>query len=167
MNWAGGSGIAWKQELWLFLNQLYYEIFEQGPWPICWGKFLPRWLLAPFDLYLPHSWDDYSELIDQTLLNPTTEKTLWGMTYKYHADVLSWPAVDYAHINMPYLLVSGTKDPALDSNDVFAEKALEHGIDITYLRIEDMDHFIRKRPDVTKQSFDWLEAVIAQDANDS
>lgn len=28
---------------------------------------------------------------------------------------------------------------------------------ITYLRVEDMDHYVRRRPDIIEQSFEWLK----------
>lgn len=46
------------------------------------------------------------------------------------------------------------------SSDAFVEKAKSLGVNVTYLRIEDMDHYVRKRPDIINQSFEWLKNQI-------
>jgi hypothetical protein len=37
---------------------------------------------------------------------------------------------------------------------------MEAGAPITYFRIEGMDHWLRKRPDVIDQSFEWLKEQL-------
>jgi len=51
-------------------------------------------------------------------------------------------------------------DTIIDSADAFAMKAQAAGVNITYFRVEDMDHYIRRRPDIIEQSFVWLEQYL-------
>ena len=57
----------------------------------------------------------------------------------------------------PFLVVQGTEDPNIESCDEFVRKAKEAGAPIEYIRVEGMDHYIRKRPDIIDQSFQWLK----------
>ena len=59
----------------------------------------------------------------------------------------------------PYLVVSGALDTIIESSDEFV-KAQDKGTPISYHRIPDMDHYVRKRPDVIGDSFKWLENVF-------
>jgi dipeptidyl aminopeptidase/acylaminoacyl peptidase len=58
------------------------------------------------------------------------------------------------------LVVAGTKDSIIDSSDAFVCKAKEAGAPVTYMRILDMDHYVRKKEDVIKESFDWLKKQL-------
>ena len=93
-------------------------------------------------------------------LNPTVEKFFLGMTYKYHSDALLFPKNNYLKLNKPFLVVTGVKDSIIESSDAFVKKAKYFGVNITYFRISDMDHYIRLRPDVIKKSFEWLNQVL-------
>lgn len=64
--------------------------------------------------------------------------------------------VDYKKIRTPFLFVAGAEDTIIDSSDAFVEKAKNSAVNMTYLRVEDMDHYVRKRPDIINQSFEWL-----------
>jgi dipeptidyl aminopeptidase/acylaminoacyl peptidase len=86
-----------------------------------------------------------------------------GMTWLYHADAFQKPPTDYNKIRSPFLVVEGTEDSTLASSDLFVQKAQEAGAKITYFRIEGMDHYIRKRPDVIDASFDWLKMQLSSD----
>ena len=44
----------------------------------------------------------------------------------------------------PYLVVAGVKDSIIDSSDAFVRRAKEVGVPVTYMRISDMDHYVRK-----------------------
>lgn len=68
-----------------------------------------------------------------------------------------YPKVDYKRIRTSFLVVAGAKDTIIHSSDTFVEKAKNLGVDVTYLRIEDMDHYVRKRPDIINRSFEWLK----------
>lgn len=78
----------------------------------------------------------------------------------YHADALNWPKADYKQIKSPYLVVAGAKDTLIKSSDTFVEKAKQAGVNITYLRVSDMDHYVRKNQDILDQSFEWLRQLI-------
>jgi acetyl esterase/lipase len=112
------------------------------------------------DSDLPKTRQEYDAIMDQTLQNPLSDKYFMGMTYKYHADALRYPQPDYAKISTPFLVVAGAKDTIIGSSDEFVRKAKVAGAPITYLRIPDMDHYIRKRPEVVQQSFTWLKQFV-------
>ena len=82
---------------------------------------------------------------------------------KVHPDALTtYPKPEYGKMKTHYLdlVVAGTKDSIIDSSDVFIRKAKETGAPITYMRISDMDHYVRKKEDVIKDSFAWLKKQI-------
>ena len=139
------SGIgdwSWREELWAFLQQLKIED--------------PK----AFQSEDITSHSDYDARMDETLRNPTADKYFFGMTYKYHADALTYPKVDYSKISMPFLAVAGAKDSFIMSSDAFVEKAKKAAANITYLRVPDMDHCVRKRADIVQQTFDWLQKQL-------
>lgn len=108
------------------------------------------------DLCLPKSRNDH----DQAMMRPlkTVNLKLAGMTYKYHHDaVIVYPKPAYEKIKTPYLVVAGTKDSIIDSSNAFVQKAQKAGAPVTYMRISDMDHYVRKKEDVINDSFDWLK----------
>jgi acetyl esterase/lipase len=90
------------------------------------------------------------------------EKEFMGMTYRYHADALTYPSPEYHAIRAPFLVVVGTLDPFIDSCDAFVEKAGTAGAQITYIRVPDMDHYVRTRLDIIEQTFEWLKAADCQ-----
>ena len=57
-------------------------------------------------------------------------------------------------------MVNCILDSIIASCDLFVYNARQADVSITYLRIDDMDHYIRKRPDVIEQSFDWLKEQL-------
>lgn len=50
--------------------------------------------------------------------------------------------------------------PYIHSIDAFVEKAKNLGVNVTYLRVEDMDQYVRKRPDIINQTFEWLKSQL-------
>lgn len=58
------------------------------------------------------------------------------------------------------LVVAGTKDSIIDSADAFVKKAKKAGAPVTYMRISDMDHYVRKKEDIIKDSFTWLKEKL-------
>lgn len=133
VNWSGAGDWSWREELWLFLQRLIDDN--------------PEYALSKID---------YDLLMDDIMLNPSTARYFLGMTYKYHADAMLYPTVDYNKILTPFLVVAGAEDTAIPSSDAFVEKAKNSGAPITYMRVENMDHYIRKRPEIIHQSFEWL-----------
>lgn len=154
MVWSGVGDWSWRDELWVFIE----DMKKQAPWWMkLWGL-MPRWL--PFAFDLPKTRYDYDTLMDEILKTPDANQEFMGMSYKYHEDALTWPAPEYQKIHTPFLVVTGAQDSTVDSSDAFVEKARSAGANITYLRISDMDHYIRKRPDVIEKSFAWLRQQI-------
>jgi hypothetical protein len=154
INWSGAGDFSWRDELWYFINHM----INYGHWSFKFIAYLPSWMLYSLDWYIPKSQKEHSSAMDETIKNPTPDLYLAGMTYKYHADALiTYPEIEYSKILTPYLVVSGTKDSFINSSDAFVMKAKEAKAPITYMRVEGMDHYVRKREDVIKSSFDWLK----------
>ena len=122
---------------------------------------MPSWMPYSLDLYFPKSRKAYDKAMDETIKNPSADLQLASMTYKYHADALNtYPKPAYEKMKTPYLVVAGVKDSIIDSSDAFVRKAKETGAPISYMRISDMDHYVRKKEDVIKGSFEWLKQQI-------
>lgn len=159
VNWVGAGDWNWADELWQFFenwknNSFWMRLYDA----------IPRW--CPFSSDMPQTREEYDELVQHIILNPTVDKSLAGMTYFYHADAFQRPVIDYSRIYAPFLVVEGTEDSTIISCDHFVQKAMTVGAPITYLRIEGMDHWIRKRPDVMDLSFEWLKEQL-QDSSES
>ena len=155
INWCGAGDWPWNEELWAFICTMR----KNSPWWFKMWDVVPTWL--PFSLKLPKAKKDYDLCMNQALENPCIEKEFMGMTYLYHADALQYSAHDYQKIKTPFLSVVGSEDPMIASSDSFVQKAKLAGANITYLRVESMDHYVRRRPDIIEQSFEWLRQQIA------
>ncbi len=154
INWSGAGDWPWRDELWYFMQ----STIQKTPWYIRLRAQLPSWMPFSLELYFPKSRKAHDKAMDETIKNPTENFKLAGMTYKYHADALkTYPKPKYGKMKTPYLVVAGVKDSIIDSSDAFVRKAKEAGAPITYMRISDMDHYVRKKEDVIKDSFAWLK----------
>lgn len=160
VNWVGAGDWSWADELWQF-----FEHWKQDSFWIRLYDAIPRWL--PFSSDIPQTRQEYDELVQQIIQNPTPNQWMGGMTYLYHADAFQRLPHDYGNIRAPFLVVEGTEDSTIDSCDQFVQKAREAGAPITYFRIEGMDHWLRKRPDIIDRSFEWLEAQLIGPIPDS
>jgi len=153
VNWVGAGDWDWADEFWEFWEQLKKNNFLIRLYDL-----LPRWM--PFASDIPQTRQEYDQLVEHIKQNPLPDKWLGGMTYFYHADAFQQKRIDYKKIYAPMLVVAGAQDSIIVSCDEFVAKAKAAGAPITYLRVEDMDHWIRKRPDVIKKSFEWLRENI-------
>ena len=153
VNWVGAGDQNWQEELWNFIKDLRKNL----PWRYKLLDMIPSWI---YDFGVPKKYEKYCHIMQGTLSDSTAKKSFLGMTYKYHADALTYPQVDYACLTTPFLSVIGSLDPMIVSADMFAQKALEAGVPLTYMRIEGMDHSIRRRLEVVAQSFDWLREQL-------
>jgi len=156
VNWSGAGDWSWPDELWSFLGQMRQDI----PWYVYLRGMLPKWAPFSIDFYLPSTRTEFDQAMTNALNDPSTEKSLFGMSHKYHADAMKFDNPSYQSIKTPFLVVAGAKDSIIHSTDAFVDKAKKAGMDISYFRIDDMDHYIRKRPDIVKKSFDWLNKKI-------
>lgn len=155
INWSGAGDYSWDLELWEFIQ----DFRANAPWYIQFLLALPRWV--PFVPYIPKEKVEYEVIINEIINNPTPDLKFFGMTYQYHADALKYyPCPEYEKITTPYLVVAGAYDSFVKSSDAFVEKALLAGCSLTYMRISNMDHFVRKREDVIQNSFAWLNEVL-------
>jgi pimeloyl-ACP methyl ester carboxylesterase len=145
VNWVGAGDWNWREELWVFVQNMR----KNAAWWLKLWDLVPQWM--PFALNIPKDRLEYDLRMDETVLHPCVDKEFLGMTYLYHADALQWPMVEYEKIKTPYLVVAGAQDSIIDSCDAFVCKAQDAGADITYMRIADMDHYIRNRPDIVVQ----------------
>lgn len=157
VNWCGAGDWSWREELWAFVGNLQNN--ASLGWRAYLFKVIPRWMY--WAIGLPRTREDYDRQMDETLAHPIASKKFVGMTYKYHADALLYPSYDYVRIRTPFLVVVGAQDSIIDSADAFVEKAQAAGAPITYMRLTDMDHFIRRRPEIIEQSFQWLKEQIS------
>lgn len=154
INWSGAGDFSWRDELWVFIQSM----IQSAPWYLKLRAQLPLWIPFSLDLYWPKSRNEHDQIMDEAIKNPTVDRKVAGMTYKYHADALNiYPKPEYTKIKTPYLVVTGAKDSIIDSSDVFVQKAREAGAPITYMRVIDMDHYVRRRADIIADSFDWLK----------
>jgi hypothetical protein len=144
MNWSGAGDWSWGEELWAFCQKLNKD---------------PNSNDCRTDWKDIASKEHYEERLDAIKKNPTSELDFFSMTYKYHKDALLWPKPDYKKIRTPFLVVAGTQDTIIESSDAFVEKAQNAKVPLTYLRVE-MDHYVRKRPDIIKKSFEWLDQIL-------
>lgn len=151
INWCGAGDWNWADELWAFIQ----DMRNNGPWWIKLWDCSPRWV--PFAPNVPKSRQEFDTRMKETIAHPCPAKEFLGMTHMYHADALAYPAPAYDTIKTPFLVAAGAKDSIIDSCDAFVQKAQEAGIPITYIRVPDMDHYIRKRPEIIVQSFNWLQ----------
>lgn len=157
VNWSGAGDFSWRDELWYFMQ----DINQEMPWHVKLRAQLPSWMPFALDFYCPKSREDHDNAMDETINNPTERLKLAGMTYKYHADALKiYPKPEYKKIKTPYLVVAGEQDSIIHSSDAFVHKAKEAGAPVTYMRISDMDHYVRKKENVINGSFSWLETQI-------
>lgn len=157
INRSGAGDFSWRDELWTFMQGM----IQNTPWYIKLRAQLPSWMPYSLDLYFPKSRKNHDNAMDETIKNPSADLKLAGMTYRYHADALNtYPKPAYGKMKRPYLVVAGTKDSIIDSSDAFVQKAKGMGAPITYMRISDMDHYVRKKEDVIKDSFGWLKKQI-------
>ena len=157
INWSGAGDFSWRDELWIFMQ----DMMKNVPWHVKLRAQLPSWMPYSLDLYFPKSRKDHDNAMDETIKNPSADLKLAGMTYKYHADALNtYPKPAYEKIKTPFLVVSGAKDSIIDSSDAFVRKAKEAGAPVTYMRLSDMDHYVRKRGDVINDSFAWLKKQL-------
>jgi len=144
INWCGAGDRSWRDELWSFIQAM----IRNTPWHVKLRAKLPSWMPYSLDLYFPKSRDDHDRAMNETIKNPTADLKLAGMTYKYHHDALvvyPKPEAEYKKIKTPYLVVAGARDSIIDSADAFVRKAKAAGAPITYMRISDMDHYVRKK----------------------
>jgi len=154
INWSGFGDWSWRDELWVFIE----GVKKQGPWWLSCLAYVPSWVsCVP---YIPKNRSDYDLCMDRALKNPTSQQDFMGMSLMYHADALRYPAVNYEQIKTPLLVVAGALDTIIDSADAFVMKAQAADVHLTYFRVEDMDHYIRRRPDIVEKSFVWLEQYL-------
>jgi pimeloyl-ACP methyl ester carboxylesterase len=158
INWSGASDLSWRDELWIFLEGRRAELLKSAPWHIKLRIHLPHW--CPLAVDFPRNKREHDAIMDRTRAHPTYQREFMGMTYAYHADAEAWPKIPYDKIQAPYLVVAGAKDTIIKSCDAFVEKARTQGVNITYLRVADMDHYIRRRLDIIQRSFTWLKSIL-------
>lgn len=154
INWSGAGDLSWQEELWAFIEAFR----KQMSWYLKLWDCMPAWV--PFSFKVPKTKNDYDVYMQSILPNPSTEKYFMGMTYKYHVDAMLYLPHDYKKIRSAFLVVSGAQDSLITSSDAFVQKAQEAGAPVTYMRIEDMDHYIRHRFDIIKKSFEWLREQL-------
>lgn len=145
--WSGAGDWSWREELWVFLQSLCVEGSAKGA-EACQNAAARQ---------------QYEARLDEVVRHPSAQHYYVGMTNRYMADALTYPGPDYKNIQGKLLMVTGVKDTLIQSSDDFYKKAKQAGMDVTYWRIEDMDHYIRNRPELIKRSFEWLKQQLEPD----
>ena len=102
----------------------------------------------------------YDSRLDDIALHPSAQLYFFNMTNMYMADAMKFPEPDYKNFHGELLMVSGVKDTLIKSSDDYYRKATRAGVDVTYWRVEDMDHSIRNRPELIERSFVWLKQQL-------
>jgi len=154
INWSGAGDWPWREELWAFIENLKMAN------PEC-----PHGVkLKECNFCSEHMMNrrDYDAHMDSMLRNPSVSEDFLNMTYKYHADASHFRLPNYERIRTPFLVVTGGLDTLIETSDAFVRKAEYAGCPVTYMRIADMDHYVRKRVDIIQESFDWLKREIQQ-----
>lgn len=142
--WSGASDLSWRDELWANMQEIHGTISN-----------------CDFqDCKDISSRKNYDLRMDEILENPSPNKYFFNMTNKYLADAMNYPTPNYKKMNGSLLIITGDKDKLVTSSDMFYDKAKSAKVDITYWRIESMDHYIRKRPDLIESSFEWLQQKL-------
>ncbi|MCP4922677.1 MAG: alpha/beta hydrolase [bacterium] len=146
--WSAAGDHTWEDEVWDFLQEID----------------VPKDL----EINLPQTRDALHDVFEACLSNPTADEEYLFMTNKYMADAIQYPLPNYEKLSgKKILVVTGANDSLIMSSDTFVEKAREVGVEITYHRIENMDHYIRLRPDVYNKTFKWLRDKTAIDLENS
>lgn len=156
INWSGAGDWSWADELWQFFehwkkNSFWLRLYDS----------IPRWM--PFSSDIPTTRPEFDALVQEIIANPSPDLWMGGMTYLYHADAFQKPSVDYSKIRTPFLVIAGAEDSIIESCDQFVQKGLDAGAPITYFRVDGMDHYIRKRPDIIDKSFEWLKMQLSSE----
>lgn len=163
INWCGAGDFSWSDELWYFIQSM----IQETPWYVKLilklRSYFPNVMSYSIDsLYYPKSRKEHDDIMNEVIKNPTTNLKLGGMTYAYHYDALViYPKPEYEKIKTPYLVVTGEKDPIIHSSDLFVYKAKLAGAPLTYMRIKNMDHYIRKKEEIINDSFCWLKKQLS------
>ena len=142
MNWSGAGDFSWRDELWAFIQAI------EGP-PIEGAQ----------------TREEFDTRFNNLLLEPPAPgKEFFGMSYLYHTDASTYPPCQYGVIKTPFLVIAGAQDSLIHSADAFVNKAKEAGMDITYMRVEDMGHLVRKRLDIVGNALEWLQSILERAA---
>jgi pimeloyl-ACP methyl ester carboxylesterase len=145
INWSGAGDWSWPDEIWAWGQQMRKEH------PILSGLY--GWWHK-----VPKTRAGFDAVMTETLRDPSDKRWFLGMTYRYHADAIKTPALEYRKIQAPMLVVCGTKDSLIHSCDSFVEKAQVAQARITYWRIEGMEHRIsQNKENLIPRSFEWLK----------
>ena len=152
INLSGADKLPWVDELWAFIQNL---IIENPTCPHSCKLNCCNQCMA-----IMGSKESYDKHMTMILENPTPNKFFMNMSYKYHADAMTYKSFDPAKIKTPFLAVVGDQDPAIQSYDLFASEMVKFKAPFTYMRIEGMDHYVRKRPDIIEKTFNWLAEKI-------
>lgn len=150
INWAGAEAWLWRDEFWLCIQKMRSNF---GWWQAFLDK-LYQWV--PFVRHIPATREEYDDLVDEMIKNPVATKEFLDFTYMYHADACAFPLPRYRMLQKPFLVVAGGLDPEISSFDDFVINAKEVGAPVTYFRVDEMGHFVRRNLYAVEKTFAWL-----------
>lgn len=161
INGSGADGWDWPQELWNFLEKIREMFSANAPWYVRIRGKLPDWCPGSLDLRLPKTRSEYNQMLAQMLQNPVPNRTWIGMSYRYHADAIRWPKTNFSNLKTPYFVIAGDQDPAIGSSDAFVQKAKESGVNVTYLRLKNVDHRVTRKREAIEAIRSWMQTILA------
>jgi dienelactone hydrolase len=142
--WSGAGNWSWRDELWAFMRQACSEESAKDE----------------AECQNVSTRQQFDSRLDEVFLHPSSQLYYSNMTNMYMSDAMTYPKPAYKNIHGKLLVVSGVRDTLIQSSDDFYKKAKQAGVNITYWRIEDMDHSIRKRPELIERSFEWMKQQL-------
>ena len=121
-------------------------------------------------LWFMGAWKDRQEFDEQVTLmkqNPNPKKWWYGQTYTYWADAFSRSREallpEFYNLKSPIFISTGTADSFIASSDELVEKMKQHGMHITYHRLQDVPHGMTDHaPHIFNIAADWLQEVLVE-----
>lgn len=148
INFAGAGAHGWQREMWAWIQQM--RLRAEGSW---FAKFMLWWQEVPKTIA------EYEKQVALICANPTPDKWWLGQTYHCWADSFT-RIVDLEKIytcKVPLLVIMGTKDAGIASCDAFVAQAQQHGMPITYWRLDNIGHSLNQdRPTLFGEAVEWL-----------
>lgn len=150
-----GIGLQSRQdEIWDHIQ----EYLKNAPW----YEKLGLWFMG-----ISKNRQGFEKQIATMKQNPDPKKWWYGQTYKYWADVFSRPKnsslPEFYNLKSSIFISTGTADSLIESSDELVEKMKQHGMQVTYHRLQDVPHGMT---DHAPQIFDvaalWLQNIIEE-----
>ena len=109
--------------------------------------------------------DDFDKKIESMIKNPDPTKWWYGQTYKYWADAFTRErealSSEFYNLKSPIFISTGTADSFIESSDELVEIMKQHGMKVTYHRLQDVSHDQRVHaPKIFDVAATWLQNIF-------